>query len=46
MTIWELAAAVDGYNLAHGMEEEPPFMSNNEFDALLERNADWMLTVH
>jgi hypothetical protein len=41
MTMWELAASIDGFNLANGGELplEPP--SNDEFDAMLERR-----TVH
>jgi hypothetical protein len=36
-SLWEISAAVDGYNRAHGGEDakiEPP--SDDEFDELLE----------
>jgi hypothetical protein len=46
LSLWELAAAVDGYNRAQGGEEQPPEITAAEFDDLLERHADWMATVH
>ena len=40
MTLWELAACVDGYNKAHGGDDdEPPEMSGAEFDAMVARHA-------
>lgn len=44
-SLWEFAAAVDGFNRAQGGEEPLPEMTNEEFDAILERNA-WIATVH
>ncbi|GJD58149.1 hypothetical protein [Methylobacterium dankookense] len=38
-SLWQLAAAIDGYNRAQGAEEEPPELGFDEFDAMLERNA-------
>lgn len=46
MSPWQLAACVDGYNRAQGAEEPLPELTNEEFDAMLERNAEWMATVH
>lgn len=46
MSAWQLAACVDGYNRAQGAEEQPPEITAAEFDAMLERNAEWLATVH
>jgi hypothetical protein len=45
MSLWQLAACVDGWNKAHGAEDKPE-VTNEDFDAMLERHADWMATVH
>lgn len=34
MTMWELAACVDGYNRAHGPEQAPPAPTDAEFEQL------------
>ena len=39
ITTWELAACVEGWNRAHGAEEKPAPMSNDEFDAMLARHG-------
>lgn len=38
MTMWELAACVDGYNRAHGPDQMPEPPTADEF-AQLKRNA-------
>lgn len=40
MTMWELAACIDGYNAAHGGESEPEPMSSDEFDDMVERHRE------
>lgn len=40
MTVWELAACIDGYNAAHGGEQEPEPMTGQEFDALVEEHRE------
>jgi len=35
MTLWEIAAAVDGYNFVHGAEPEPEPMTVERFDELV-----------
>jgi hypothetical protein len=37
MTLWELAACVDGYNAAHG-DPDPEPMSSDEFDDMVSRH--------
>jgi hypothetical protein len=47
MTQWELAACVDGYNRAHAGDDTPPDpMSSEEFDAMRERHAAVIPTLH
>lgn len=47
MSLWQLAACVEGWNRVHGVQEEKaPTMSSSEYDAMLERHADWIATVH
>ena len=41
-TLWELAAAVAGYNRVHGGEAQPEAMSSEEFDDMLARHAEWI----
>lgn len=45
-SLWQMAAAIDGYNRAQGGEETPPELTNEEFDAMIERNAEWMASLH
>jgi hypothetical protein len=40
MTVYELAACVDGYNLAHGGEPPPEPPSEEEFEAMKEAHRD------
>lgn len=42
MSLWQLAACVDGYNAANSPEEEIDPLSGDEFDAMLSRHADWI----
>lgn len=42
MTLWELSAAVDGWNRANGGQDELEPPSPEEFDAMLERHADFV----
>lgn len=44
MTLWEMAAAIDGYNLANGAEAPLPPPTDAEFDALLAARAS--ATLH
>jgi hypothetical protein len=43
MTLWELAACVDGFNKANGSDDHPQPMSGEEFDEAV-ANLNW--TVH
>lgn len=40
MTFWELAAAIDGYNRAHGAEHKPAPPSDEEFEAAKALHGD------
>ena len=40
MTLWELAAAIEGYNRANGAEDKPAPPSDEEFEALKAAHAD------
>lgn len=42
MSLWQFALAVDGWNKAHGGDDEPPAMTGEEYDALIEKHADWL----
>lgn len=42
MSLWQFAACVDGYNRAHGGDGKPEPMTPDEFDAMCERNAEWL----
>jgi len=42
MSLWQFAACIEGYNKAQGGEDKPEPMSSDEFDAMLERHADWL----
>jgi hypothetical protein len=47
MSLWQLAACIDGHNEAHSSDETPADpMGFDDFEAMLERNAEWMATVH
>jgi hypothetical protein len=46
MSLWQLAACVAGWNKAQGGESQPEKMTEADFDAMLERNANWMSSVH
>jgi len=37
MTLWQFAAAVDGWNRTHGGEEKPEPPTDEEFDEMLRR---------
>lgn len=39
LSLWEFAAAVEGWNRAHGSEPEAPAPSADEHDALVEKYA-------
>jgi hypothetical protein len=45
MSLWQLAACVEGWNRAQGNEPKPE-VSNEEYDDILERHAEWVATVH
>lgn len=38
MTVWELAACIDGYNAAQGGEAQPEPPTPDEFDAMITRD--------
>jgi hypothetical protein len=44
LTLWELAACVDGFNRANGDDDMPEPMTAQEFDDAVE-DARWV-TVH
>lgn len=47
LTLWELAACVDGYNLAHSPEDvPPPTMAVAQFDDLVSQHMDVVTTRH
>lgn len=46
LSLWELAAAIDGHNRSQGADEPVESMSDAEFAEMLNRNADWMASVH
>jgi hypothetical protein len=39
-SIWQFAAAVDGWNKVHGGETKPEAPSDAEFDAMIEASAE------
>jgi hypothetical protein len=45
MTVWELAACVDGYNAVHGGEQEPEPPSIAEYEEMRERHRA-IVTLH
>jgi hypothetical protein len=45
MSIWEFAAAIDGWNRAHG-DGRPAPPTDDEFDAMWAREAEIFGTVH
>jgi hypothetical protein len=44
MSLYQFAAAVDGYNAAQGGDQKPEPLSAAEFDDMLERHAEWLQT--
>jgi len=40
-SLWQLSAAVDGWNSVHGAEDTPA-MTFDEYERLIERHADWI----
>jgi hypothetical protein len=40
MTVWELAACIDGYNAAQGGDRDPEPMSSAEFDDMIGRHRE------
>lgn len=40
MTSWELAACVDGYNMAHGGEQEPEAPTTEEYEDMIARHRN------
>lgn len=46
LSLWEYAAAMDGWNRAQGGEEEAPDLTSADFDEMLERHSEWMATMH
>jgi hypothetical protein len=44
MTLWELAACVDGHNLAHGpLDQEPAELTPDDFDDMVARHGPSMM---
>lgn len=43
LTLWELAAAVEGHNKVHGGgDSDPPELSTQDYEAIMLRNADFI----
>lgn len=42
MSLWQYAACVDGFRAYNSPDAKPEPMSDEAFDDLLERNADWI----
>jgi hypothetical protein len=42
MSLWQFAACVDGWNKAQGSEEVIEPLTEDEFDDMMARNADWI----
>jgi hypothetical protein len=39
--LWEIVAAIDGFNRIHGKDgDKPPPMADDEFDQLLDNDTD------
>lgn len=40
-SLWQFAASVDGWNKVHGAEPQPEAPTDAEFDAMIERSAEY-----